>query len=701
MYLKLKKYTKQLSHFGINYDDIKLEFHGKHETQDSNKTVTRTKQKIVIRESWKAFIMPIGKHKGKSMAQLAEENLGYLQWIAENEDFNNKDVKAAAVAVVNNKEIGATPSQSSDLTLSIAGDRIHIRFPYNEELISKAQELSVRKFEKDETGKYWTVPLNNVEEVLEKFPNAKMSSEFIQFVANRKLLQSKARAMSTDAEFDLGGFGHGKTLMPFQKACLEFLQLAKGRALIADEMGLGKTIEILSFIQLHKDARTAVIVCPASLKLNWRYECETWLDTNDDIQVIKSGKQKALIASIIIINYDMLKKYKEEIKQLNPQIMVFDESHMLKNLEAQRTKAAQEITENVPMVILATGTPVLNKPKELYTQLNIINPRLYPTKGFFNFGKKFCGGKEISIGFNRTAWDFSGATNLKELATLLQAVMIRRIKEDVLKELPDKRRVPVVFELDNRAAYRAVELELEEIKDMIKDLYIEYQETQSVSIQKEIEMLRGQLLGGFERLSQIVIEGKMKNAIEWIDNSFIATGTKVVIFATHIKTLDKLQKHFEDDKVKFVRIDGSVKKDEVRQAAKEKFQNDPEILVFLGNIKAAGVGLTLTASSNVVFLELGWTPADHDQAEDRTHRITQKNAVTCYYTLSEDTIEEYKMMLLEEKRGTSQTVVSDNKKLRFDLYANISKYACKQKTSRKVEVDYDSLNEELYALAEV
>jgi len=454
-----------------------------------------------------------------------------------------------------------------------------------------------------------------------------------------------------DTTFDIEHFGNGKKMMPFQRAGVEFVEEADGKALIADQMGLGKTIQALAYLQLHEDLRPAIIVAPASLKNNWKQEAERWLETDDTIYICSGRKPEETIEevekhSIVIINYDILPSWVDALtKNMRPQIIIYDESHNLKNSASKRTQAAAVLSSRIPQRLLLTGTPVLNRPNELWTQLNIIDPERYDN--FFRFGSTYC-----NATYNGYGWDFSGASNIEQLAEELRGIMIRRTKDQVLEELPEKTRSLVPIEISNRREYNRVESEF-------LDWLEEQKGKEAADRASKVEQITK-----IEYLKQVAAKGKIHESINWIKD-FLHSGEKLVVFATHREVIDKLFKAFGRVAVK---IDGSVPVDR-RQEIVEQFQTDPKIRLFIGNIQAAGVGLTLTAASNVAFLELGWTPALHDQAEDRCHRIGQKDAVNIYYLLAEETIDERIAELLEDKRKVVDAVMSDKNDISFDLFS--------------------------------
>jgi len=423
--------------------------------------------------------------------------------------------------------------------------------------------------------------------------------------------------------------------------------IRNGGVMIADSMGLGKTAQALAYLQLHPKLRPAIIICPASLKYNWRNECEMWLETDDTIEIINDGKLHKLEADITIINYDLISKWNQTIKSIRPQVVIFDESHYLKNQKASRSKAAKDIGTSTPHRILLTGTPVLNRPNELWNQLQILDPVAYSDKNFFRWHLRYADATEGSYG-----WDFSGASNIKELAENLKHIMIRRTKDQVLPELPDKRQSSIIVPITNRKDYRKAESEF----------FVWVAEQKGLAAAKRAS--RVEQLTKIEYLKQIAAIGKLKDSIAWISD-FLESGEKLVVFANHKATIHAIEREFGNIAVK---IDGSVSV-EARQMAVEKFQNDPKVKLFIGNIKASGIGITLTAASDVIFLELPWTPAELDQAADRVHRIGQKNSVNVYYLLGDNTIDENIAIMIESKRKVINGIMSDDKsKTDFNLF---------------------------------
>ena len=458
----------------------------------------------------------------------------------------------------------------------------------------------------------------------------------------------------TFSPIHLEHFGNGRVPMPYQEVGLGFLEHVGGNGFITDEPGLGKTMQALSCLALHPDRRPAVVVCPASLKLNWEREAEMWLETGDIVEVIKSGKPYPLTGdmAIIILNYDILKKWLPELKAIKPQILIYDESHYIKSPKSARSKAAAQLAKTAPHKILLTGTPVMNRPSELWHQLCILAPETYSKSTFFQWHRRYCDAKQRTffrwdakkrMRVKQSVWDFSGASNLDELAESLTGIMIRRTKAEVLPELPAKRRQTLLVSIDNRREYDHAE------KDFLS--WIKEQKghaaAERASSVEQFSMV--------EALRQIAIQGKMKQAIEWICD-FLETDEKLVVFATHRATIDTLMTEFS--KVA-VRLDGGMCAEE-KQLSVDRFQTDPEIRLFLGNVKAAGEGIPLFAASNALFVEMAWGPKTHEQCESRLHRIGQEYPVTVRYMIAVNTIDEKIADMLEAKGGITSAAIGDN-----------------------------------------
>lgn len=463
---------------------------------------------------------------------------------------------------------------------------------------------------------------------------------------------------------------NGLVLMEYQKVGVSFIDKKNGRCLIADEMGLGKTIETLSWLQLHPEKRPALILCPSFLKVNWERETKKWVD---DVKIeILEGRTPTKISSkcnITIINYEILEDWIEEIKRRKFSVLIADEGHFLKNSNAKRTKAFKRINRDIPHLIILTGTPIDNKPVELYNLIYSIDPNVFPN--YYSYIHRFCGAKRGFAGH----LDSSGASNTEELNSILKStVMLRRKKIDVLKELPPKLIVKVPLKITNREEYNKAEKEFiefilikyktgsdSELKDELKQFAKNHKiEVTDELSEDEMEMLRETkiekvsarpTLPQIEVLKQLAVDGKINEIINWIE-TFLENGEKLAVFAIHEKVVARLMVAFP----KAVKVDGSVSKTN-RQKAVDEFQNNPNVKLFIGNIKAAGVGITLTAASNVAIIEFPWSPSVVSQAIDRVHRITQTKQVTAWHLVGEKTIEERIMDILKSKENTISKIL--------------------------------------------
>ena len=517
------------------------------------------------------------------------------------------------------------------------GDYIEVYFRYDSVLVERIKSVAGRSYSPKK--RCWKIPfssksiegLNKVISNYSFYIPESLRDKMSNTVEKAKIMYDLSASLGIDS-LDIAGLS-GK-LRPFQKSgVLYALQAIKncGGCIIGDEMGLGKTVEAIAVLQSLNNF-PALIVCPATLKLNWKNEISKWLPqrTVD----IWNGKNNA---DILIINYESLYKYRVELKNKEFKAIVFDECHYIKNKDSQRFKASRFIVEQIPVKLFLSGTVILNHPKELLTVLMLLNilPKL-GVKDSWNYLVKYCDGKQTIYG-----WNFDGASNTKELNTVLRSTCyIRRLKTNVLSELPEKQRVVVPFNISKKDANL--------IKEDIKNVIGKYKEAKEYKKNEEAS-LPG-LISQIERIKQAVVELKFDGIIEWIEN-FLESGEKLVVFAHHIDFVQRIAQRFNAQY-----LDGTTTT-EHRQKAVEDFQNNPNTKLIVLGIKVGGVGITLTAASNVAFVELGWNPAEMLQAEDRLHRIGQKNAVTAWYLLAENSIEEAIFNLIERKRGVVDAVL--------------------------------------------
>ena len=431
-----------------------------------------------------------------------------------------------------------------------------------------------------------------------------------------------ALSAATDAPLDVSGLGG--ELKPFQRAGVRYL-LSQRRAFLADEQGLGKTIEALATIEAD-DAYPAVIVCPASLKFNWLRESEHWLPGRSAEVLTGGAPDPALSSDITIVNYDIVGSRLDALRALEPRALVLDESHYCKNAAAKRTQAVQRLSAVVPndgLVLALTGTPVMNRPAELISQLRILG-RLADFGSGAKFGARFRG-PDAHL---RLHWH------------LRARCFARRLKADVLPQLPAKTRAVVPVELDNEPEYRFAE------RDVIAWLQSQPLDLRELDA-KVAAALRAERLVRLNALKLLAVRGKLHAARTWI-HDFCSSGERLVVFAHHREIQHAVLEHFPKA-LHILGEDSPRERDAALRAFQEPDRAENQLIVC--SIEVAGQGITLTRSSNVVFLELDWTPARHDQAEDRCHRIGQLDAVNASYLLAANTIDETISTLLERKRA--------------------------------------------------
>lgn len=483
-----------------------------------------------------------------------------------------------------------------------------------------------------------------------------------------------------DADISLPLEDLGVTPFPFQRAGIGYA-MSRERVLFGDEPGLGKTLQALATIHF-KQAYPCVAVVPASLKINWKKEAVRVvpeLRAEGAIQII-SGRAKAgdcisPKAKLIIINYDILTSWVDFILAVQPVALIADESHFWKNDKAQRTKAGKALASKIPQRYLLSGTALVNRPKELLAQLDILGV-LSSFGGNWGFLKSYCGAtqKRVPIpGRGWTmVWDFNGASRTDELQRLLrQHVMVRRLKEDVLTELPPKTHQCIELACNGLKGLRDRELEMEEEFQAARArLQAEVEKARDSGNQKTFEEASKELkkvcdahFTEMARLAHETAVAKLPKVIEFC-LELLEGEEKIAVFAHHHDVVFALEKAFQEAGIEAVRLTGMESKEQ-KDAAVVAFQ-EGTARVFIGSLKAAGVGLTLTCASRAVFAELDWTPGVMDQAGDRLHRIGQTNPVLLSYIVLEDSIDSKKVGMLVDKRRVLAAVL-DNELKNFDV----------------------------------
>jgi len=424
----------------------------------------------------------------------------------------------------------------------------------------------------------------------------------------------------------------GGTLQPFQWAGVRYA-LDVRRTFLADEQGLGKTVEALATLEAD-DAFPAIVICPASLKLNWERESKRWLP-HRDVVVVEGRSAVPETGEITILNYEIVAAHREELARLHPRALVVDESHYAKNPQAKRTQAVRRLAATLDdhaLRLALTGTPVLNHADELISQLRVIG-RLEDFGSGARFSRQFQG----PLTEERLHWH------------LRRRCFVRRLKSEVLPQLPPKRRVVVPVALDNQREYRLAE---QDVVAWLREQPLDLSELNA----RIAATLRAERLAQLTTLQRLAARGKLTTALQWIAD-FLESGEPLVVFARHVDIQRAVLERFPDA-AHLLGADALGERDEAVRA----FQRPDGPQLIVAATRVAAQGITLTRASNVAFLELEWTPAMHDQAEDRTHRIGQRDAVTAWYLLAAETIDETMAELVEAKRSHI-SAVTDGRRL--------------------------------------
>lgn len=421
-----------------------------------------------------------------------------------------------------------------------------------------------------------------------------------------------------------------------QKEAIEKLVGTK-KFILADDMGLGKTTATI-IAALETGAKKILIICPASLKINWQREIENYTDRS---VFIAEGKKFSTEDDFVIVNYDILKNFhslkeKEEslITQSNFDLIILDEAHYVSNAQAQRTKLVNNFCKNVKYLWLLTGTPMTNRPMNYFNLLKLIDSPV--AQNWMAYAIRYCQGYQFNAG-KRKVWNVSGASNLEELRDRTSRQVLRRLKTDVL-DLPEKIITPVYMRLKSKL-----------YESLMGEYYEWYDKNENERTSLTVQFSK------LMKVRQVIAEEKVKNTIEIAEN-ILEQGKKVIIFTNFTDSLNKIKDHFGKSAVK---LDGSSTKP-ARQHAVDEFQTNEKVKVFVGNLLAAGVGITLTEAEAVIMNDLSFVPGHLLQAEDRAYRYGQKNSVSIYYPLFENTIEGIIYDMVNYKKKNIETVMGDN-----------------------------------------
>jgi SWI/SNF-related matrix-associated actin-dependent regulator 1 of chromatin subfamily A len=469
---------------------------------------------------------------------------------------------------------------------------------------------------------------------------AKVLAEHEQKQQARAAAIEASRAADVDVDLPVP---EGLAYLPYQRAGIA-IALARPAVLFGDEMGLGKTIQFIGLLNADPTLKRVLIVCPASLRLNWKRELAKWLVREMTIAIATPQSCHPLYSDITIVNYDILSKLSAKLHSVDWDAICCDEAHYLKNPEAKRTQAIvgkekKGQVEAEPIKarkrVFLTGTPIPNRPIEGWPLFHYLDPVEF--KSFFGYAKRYAAAASNGYG-----WDFSGSSNLPELQDKLRAsIMIRRLKADVLKELPAKRRSVIEIQAEDVDCVSLEQEAWQRHEDAMLTMRTAVELAKASDDPQDykdaVDRLKEAAQASFTEMSQLrhdTAVAKIPYVIEHLRN-VTENGAKVVVFAHHHDVIEAIAKEFGSAAVTVYGATPMIE----RQQSVDRFQTDPSCLVFVGGILAAGVGLTLTAASHVVFAELDWVPGNVTQAEDRCHRIGQHDMVLVEHLVLEGSLD--------------------------------------------------------------
>uniref|UniRef100_A0AAX7SIU1 Zinc finger, RAN-binding domain containing 3 n=1 Tax=Astatotilapia calliptera TaxID=8154 RepID=A0AAX7SIU1_ASTCA len=421
------------------------------------------------------------------------------------------------------------------------------------------------------------------------------------------------------------------------------------------QMGLGKTVQAIAVAYTFRQEWPLLVVVPSSLKYPWIEELERWIPELQpgDINLVENKSHTIGIGSskVTVLGYGLLttdaRPLVEALSGQRFAVVVVDESHYLKSRNAARTKILVPLIQSAKRAILLTGTPALGRPEELFMQIDALYPKRFGT--WTDYAKKYCNAHYRYFG-PRRQWDCRGASNLEELHQRLSQIMIRRLKADVLTQLPPKIRQRIPFDLPKEAAKEA-SASFAEWERLMKSLG-----SGAATTDTPFTEVMG-LVTQMYKQTAIAKAGAVKDYIKMM---LEAEQLKFLVFAHHLTMLQACTEAVIEAKAGYIRIDGSVPSSERIQLV-HRFQSDPETRVAILSIQAAGQGLTFTAASHVVFAELYWNPGHVKQAEDRAHRIGQTSSVNVHYLIAKGTFDTVMWSMLNRKEKVTGSTLNGRK----------------------------------------
>ncbi|KAL9686726.1 hypothetical protein QQ045_031119 [Rhodiola kirilowii] len=559
----------------------------------------------------------------------------------------SKQVDGCGANSISQSTSVAEPTAQTVMFLLHATGSIALKFTYDPILVDACRNIPKAYWNSKE--RLWMFPLSSLssaEKILSEKAGSKVEIEKLDPLVKRAIIEASSVA-DLRVRYDKIPANIESKLLSFQRYGVRFVLQHGARVLLADEMGLGKTLQAIAVASCVQDSWPVLVLTPSSLRLHWAAAIHQWLEIPpSDIVVIVSqcgGSNRAgftLVPSNVksgihldglfnIVSYDIVPKLQKVLMASEFKIVIADESHFLTNAQAERTSAALPVIQKARYAILLSGTPALSRPIELFKQLEALYPNVY--NNVHEYGNRYCKGGRFGV--------YQGSSNHEELHSLMKAtVMIRRLKREVIKELPVKRRQQVFLDLS--------ETDMEQINALFRELEVVKCKIKSCASKEDADKLKFTENNLINKIYTDSAKAKIPAVLDYL-GTVVEAGCKFIVFAHHLSMIDAIHQ-FLLEKVGCIRIDGGTPAAS-RQALVTDFQEKENIKAAVLSITAGGFGFTLTAASTVIFAELSWTPGDIIQAEDRAHRIGQVSSVNIYYLLANDTVDDIIWDVIQNK----------------------------------------------------
>ncbi len=705
----LRKYKGQLARAGIDYDTIPIppkangEGKGSMEVRSGEVLVifpydAMLKDDLKAQLPWPTlsftkFPIPAWLVKSepdavRKIAQWAEAHgftVSLDVWAIANSEpkaAGQANGEAKAPESVKAKVPGPDPHPANPRRLDWDGAQFVMSFPYSADLVEASKEVPGRSYDKVNRRNLYPAQADSVKALIAFTAKYDFHCTERAKAACQTVLENHVQAVeaskATNADVIIPGLADGLALLPFQKAGVVYMH-QKERCFNNDGVGLGKTIQAIAVTQL-ADAYPVLVFCPVTVKENWRREWVKWVPGK--IVTMVSGRNNHVPqgADVYLCNYEiladgyttelvadkrsgMMKEAKtikltetgKSLLAINAKSVILDESHRCKSMTAQRTQAMVALAEGKQYRWLLTATPFKNRPVEGESQLAIMGQLGPVFGGGWKYKQKYCDPQHNGFG-----WDFSGASNLDELHEKLQAnCMVRRLKSQVMSELPPIQRTPVYLDLDNRREYDAAEQDVsaaaaklaaedKRFRASIAGLPKEEQ-VEAISRHAQDAAYKAMLAETLVRINvlrRLAAKGKMAAIKDWLSD-FLEGGEKVLVFGWHRDMVEGLAEALDAPY-----IEGGMANKQ-RQAVVDGFQSGKGQVVVM-NMLAAGEGLTLTQATHCAFVELPWNLPTIEQAEGRCYgRINDPHGINTWLLVAKDTIDEYMWDVIKDKKAVT------------------------------------------------